>query len=80
LQKKEKGSESDPLQILDFLRMGNRVERKIIQNLTFSLVYNLIGIPVAAAGLLNPPLAVLAMLLSSLSVIGNTLLLTRELR
>ncbi len=69
---------SEPRQVLDFLDLAARVNRKIRQNLACALVYNVISIPIAMAGLLSPPVAVCAMLLSSLSVIGNTLLLTRQ--
>jgi cation transport ATPase len=44
----------------------------------FSFLYNTISIPIALSGLLTPLVAVSAMLLSSLSVIGNTLLLKRR--
>ena len=69
---------SDPAQILDFLNLGKRVNRKIHQNLGCSFVYNIISLPIAMSGLLTPLIAVCAMLLSSLSVIGNTLLLIRK--
>ena len=68
----------DLRQILDFLILAKRVHRKSRQNLIFSGLYNLIAIPVAMSGLLNPLIAVSAMLLSSLSVIGNTLLLIKR--
>jgi cation transport ATPase len=67
-------------QILDFLQLAARVNKKIRQNLIFSGLYNVIAIPVAMTGLLNPLIAVSAMLLSSLSVIGNTLLLIKKNR
>ncbi|GBG97377.1 heavy metal translocating P-type ATPase [Lactococcus termiticola] len=51
--------------------------RKILQNYFWAFVYNIIGIPLAALGLLNPMLAAAAMSLSSVSVILNSLLLTR---
>lgn len=70
----------EPLQIIDFLSLARRVNRKIHQNLIFSLLYNVIAIPVAMAGLLSPLVAVCAMLLSSLSVTGNTLLLMKKHR
>ena len=63
--------------VCGFFRLAKKVRTKIRQNLFFSITYNLVGIPVAMSGLLSPVLAVLAMLLSSLSVIGNTLLLVR---
>lgn len=67
-----------PEQILDYLDLARQVNKKIQQNLLFSLGYNFISIPVAMSGLLTPIVAVCAMLLSSLSVTGNTLLLIRK--
>jgi cation transport ATPase len=49
-----------------------------MQNLAGAFIYNLVSIPVAMAGWLSPLVAVGAMLLSSLSVTGNTLLLLRS--
>ena len=49
------------------------VMRNIKQNLFFAFIYNIIGIPIAAVGLLNPAIAGLAMMLSSLSVLVNAL-------
>ena len=68
----------DPLQILDFVQLSKEVKKKIYQNLGFSFIYNLVSIPIAMSGLLSPLIAVCAMLLSSLSVIGNTLLLLKK--
>jgi len=68
----------DLRQILDFLVLAKRVSGKSLQNLIFSGLYNLIAIPVAMSGLLNPLIAVSAMLLSSLTVICNTLLLIKR--
>jgi len=68
----------DPAQVLDFLVLANRVTKKTHQNLAFSFAYNAVSIPIAMSGLLNPLIAVSAMLLSSLSVILNTLLLTKK--
>ena len=68
----------DPLQIWDFVQLAKEVKKKIYQNLGFSFVYNLVSIPVTMSGLLSPLVAVCAMLLSSLSVIGNTLLLLKK--
>jgi heavy metal translocating P-type ATPase len=70
----------DLTQVLNFLTLAKRVNRKIGQNLFFSGLYNIMAIPVAMSGLLNPLVAVSAMLLSSLSVIGNTVLLIKRSR
>ena len=68
----------DPSQLYEFLALSRQVNRKVMQNLWCAWIYNLIGIPVAMSGLLTPLLAATAMLLSSLTVIGNTLLLIRR--
>ncbi|MDX2446444.1 MAG: heavy metal translocating P-type ATPase [Desulfobacterales bacterium] len=69
---------NDPAQILTFSELASHVSRTIQQNLIFTFLYNLISIPIAMSGLLNPLVAVSAMLMSSLSVTGNTLYLTRR--
>lgn len=68
----------DPAQLLDFFPLSGQVNAKVTQNLWCAWIYNLIGIPVAMSGLLTPLVAATAMLLSSLTVIGNTLLLVRR--
>jgi heavy metal translocating P-type ATPase len=68
---------SDPSQVPEFLSFAESVNRKIRQNLVLTFCYNAVGIPVAMSGLLSPLVAVCAMLLSSLTVIGNTMLLVR---
>lgn len=67
-----------PVQLLEFIPLAKAVNAKVKQNLWFAFVYNLISIPIAAAGLLNPIIAVIAMLLSSLSVTLNTLGLVKR--
>lgn len=59
------------------LDVSHRTVIKIRQNLFWAFVYNVAGIGLAAAGLLNPMLAGAAMALSSVSVMGNALLLRR---
>jgi heavy metal translocating P-type ATPase len=68
----------EPSQILEFLDFAKQVNQKIYQNLVFTFLYNAVSIPFAMSGLLNPLVAVTAMLLSSLSVTGNTLMLVRR--
>jgi Cu+-exporting ATPase len=67
----------DPLLVADAIAVSNRTYRKIRQNLGWAFVYNMVGIPLAALGMLNPVLAGAAMALSSVSVVGNALLLRR---
>ena len=54
------------------LDLAGRVFRIVRQNLFWAFAYNLAGIALAMAGVLNPILAAGAMVLSSLSVIGNS--------
>jgi Cu+-exporting ATPase len=68
---------NDPNLVADALDISRRTYRKIQQNLFWAFIYNLIGIPLAALGYLNPMLAGAAMAFSSVSVVANALLLKR---
>lgn len=63
--------------IADAIDISRRTYNKIKQNLFWAFFYNLIGIPLAALGFLNPMIAGAAMALSSVSVVTNALLLKR---
>ena len=67
----------DPRLLPAALEICRRTYQKIQQNLFWAFIYNLIGLPLAAFGLLNPVLAGAAMALSSVSVVSNALLLKR---
>lgn len=67
----------DPALVADALAVSHRTVRKIRQNLFWAFFYNVVGIPLAAAGMLNPVVAGAAMAFSSVSVVGNALLLRR---
>ncbi|MGV3591213.1 MAG: heavy metal translocating P-type ATPase, partial [Gammaproteobacteria bacterium] len=66
---------SDPLRVADAIAISKLTFRKIRQNLFWAFVYNLLGVPLAAFGLLNPIIAGGVMALSSVSVVTNALLL-----
>lgn len=65
--------DDDPRMVPFALNLGKRTYRNILQNLGWAFGYNIILIPVAALGLLNPMLAGLAMAFSSVSVVANAL-------
>ncbi|MGF1610264.1 MAG: heavy metal translocating P-type ATPase, partial [Kiloniellales bacterium] len=63
--------------VVEAIRLSKATFRKIVQNLFWAWFYNLAAVPIAALGLLHPMVGVIAMTTSSLSVIGNSLLLKR---
>ncbi|MHB8666905.1 MAG: heavy metal translocating P-type ATPase [Burkholderiales bacterium] len=68
---------SDLLSVVDAISLSRATLGKIRQNLFFAFIYNALGIPLAAAGMLNPVIAGAAMAMSSVSVVSNSLLLRR---
>jgi heavy metal translocating P-type ATPase len=70
----------DPRKVPEALQLSFLTGRIVRQNLFFSFFYNLLGIPLALSGILNPIIAVLAMVASSLTVVGNTLRISRQNR
>jgi len=67
----------DPALVADAIGISRRSHAKIWQNLFWAFVYNLLGVPLAALGLLSPVIAGAAMAMSSVSVVSNALLLRR---
>ena len=67
----------DLIGVVKSLKLSKQTIKVIKQNLFWAFVYNVIGIPLAAFGLLNPMFAALAMSLSSVSVISNSLRLKK---
>jgi Cu2+-exporting ATPase len=63
--------------VADAVRAARRTMRTVRQNFTMAVGYNVIAVPVAVAGLVTPLIAAVAMSLSSLIVVGNSLRLTR---
>ncbi len=63
--------------IVTAIKLSKATMKNIKQNLFWAFIYNIVGIPIAAAGLLTPWIAGAAMAFSSLSVVSNALRLKR---
>jgi Cu+-exporting ATPase len=68
---------NDLISVVDAISLSRATLGKIRQNLFLAFIYNVLGIPLAALGMLNPVIAGAAMAMSSVSVVSNALLLKR---
>ncbi|UCE71595.1 MAG: cation-translocating P-type ATPase, partial [Nitrospiraceae bacterium] len=68
---------SDLRLVSDAIKLSGKTYRTIKQNLFWAFAYNMVALPLAAAGMLHPIFAAIAMTLSSLSVVGNSMRLKR---
>lgn len=64
--------------IVEAIDMSKRINKKIKQNLFFAFIYNIAAVPIAACGNLTPAIACIAMSISSLSVLMNSLRLKKK--
>jgi len=66
-----------PESLYEAYRLSKRTYRAVKENLGFSLFYNVIAVPLAILGFVNPLVAALSMSLSSLVVVGNSMRIKR---
>lgn len=69
---------NDLMSLVHAVKLSQATLKKIRQNLFFAFIYNTLGIPLAAFGMLNPVIAGAAMAMSSVSVVSNSLLLKKK--
>ncbi len=66
---------NDPLVAVNAIELSRATMKKIKQNLFFAFIYNVLAIPLACLGMLNPVVAGAAMAMSSVSVVSSSLML-----
>jgi len=69
-----------PAKVAEAIKLSRTTFSAIRQNLFWAFIYNLVGLPLAALGLIHPVFAGAAMALSSVSVLGNSLRIARRMR
>ena len=70
--------QSDPMKVVEAIKLSQKTFRIIKQNLFWAFFYNVLAIPLAIAGLINPMIAAIAMSSSSITVIGNSLRIKKK--
>jgi Cu+-exporting ATPase len=69
---------NDPLQLLDLFDLADLLQVKVKENLVWAFGFNIIGVPLAAFGFLNPTFAGMAMAASSFLIVTNALQLSQR--
>ncbi len=59
--------------IIDLIELGRNTRKRVVQNIFFAFAYNIVALPFAAFGLVNPMIAAFAMSASSIIVVSNAL-------